>query len=279
MKYCLHCDGPLVMEGNSDLLCRHCARDLEEAFEADEEGAGDGRRTAAGGDEGGRSHRQLLEKDEAYREADNFKDTGDPVEILKRFAWGLGKPLIPGYPKRKNLWRIDLVAFLGFYGVERVLGNSLALFLPKLLCFRHDKIYVSRSKLAAYRGLTRDWGAKVIKRLVRPWCLNCCKAPTAKDQCAHDKHDWQPPLFFKERIRNRRRGYYLTYLRPNMPAFESLINITFTWWRADTEDSNQSDTSLTAEERRGKYDFRRQQAAHARRAKAEKAKAAGKRRG
>ncbi len=41
MKYCLHCDGPLVMEGNSD-LCRDCAQDLEKAFEAEEEGAGDG---------------------------------------------------------------------------------------------------------------------------------------------------------------------------------------------------------------------------------------------
>lgn len=274
MKYCLHCDHPLVTEGDSNQLCRHCAEDLQEEIEADEEGAGDGRRTAAGGDEGSRSHRQLLEKDEAYRKANNFKDTGDPVEILKRFVWGLDKPLIPGYTKGKKLWRIDLVVFLGFYGVERVLGNSLALFLPKLLCFKHDKIYVSSSKLAAYRGLTRDWGAKMIKRLVRPWCLNCCKAPTAKGQCAYDKHDWQPPLFFKERIRNRRRGYHITYLRPNMPAFECLIHNTYELWRLDAEES-----SRTAEERRASYDFRGRQAAHARRAKAEKAKAAGKRRG
>ena len=42
MKYCSHCDAPLVMEGNSDLLCRHCAQDLEKAFEPEEEGAGDG---------------------------------------------------------------------------------------------------------------------------------------------------------------------------------------------------------------------------------------------
>ena len=268
---CLDCGADFIGESPDELLCRHCARDRGEAFYADpdEEGAeGNSEGAARHGDQSGESHQQLLREDKGYVEATMLKERGDPVTILRDFFAPLGK-LIPGQPKRNSWWPTDLVLFFGYYGVERVLGNSLALFLPKLLCFHHDKIYVGRSKLSASRGLTQDWGSKMIKRLLRPWCLKCCKSPTAKNQCGPGQHDWQPPLFFKERVKvkKRQKGYSVTYLRPNMSAFKTLIRMTYESWKADTEDS-----SPTGEERRARYERRRQQAANARRAKAEAAK-------
>ncbi len=293
--HCLSCYAEFSLEHRGTGLCSDCAcyaeefigreeekaEDAEEeVLEVDEEEAEGGRENVAGSeDKPGYSHRRLLEEDEAYHKAANNKVRGDPVDILKELVWHTDKPLIPGYSKRKRLWRIDLVAFFGFYGVERILGNSMALFLPKLLCFKHDSIYVSGSKLSAFRGLTSDWGMKAIKRLVRPWCLNCCRASTAKDRCAPREHEWQPPLFFKERIRKKRQRYYLTYLRPNMPAFASLILHTYDSWAEDAEAASQSDPSITTEERQAKYESQQQQAAHARKAKAEKAKASRQGRG
>ncbi len=200
--HCSDCGAEFLSEGQEELLCRHCARDRGEAFYADpdEEGAeGNSEGAARHGDQSGESHQQLLREDKGYIEATMVKERGNPVTILRDFFAPLGK-LIPGQPKRNSWWPTDLVLFFGYYGVERVLGNSLALFLPKLLCFPHDKIYIGRNKLSASRGLTQDWGSKMIKRLHRPWCLKCCKSPTAKNQCGPGQHDWQPPLFFKERV-------------------------------------------------------------------------------
>jgi len=222
--WCIDCGGSFLSENSLDTLCRHCKEDrnADEAFQVEEAGAeGNRRRVADEEDKHGQSHQRLLKEDEAYREAANLRERGDPVAILKNFFFSLGR-LIPGQPNRKHWWPTDVVVFFGYYGAERILGNSLALFLPKLLCFPHDKIYIGRSKLSASRGLTHDWGGKMIKRLLRPWCVNCCKTPTSKNTCAPGQHNWQPALFFIERVWKKRQRYYLPYLRPNKPAFKSL---------------------------------------------------------
>ncbi len=263
--HCSDCGGEFLGEGQEELLCSHCALDRGEAFHVDgveEEMWGNHESKARQTDRSNQSHQELLKTDKGYRDAAMVKKPGDPVAILKDFFFPLGR-LIPGQPKRKRWWPTDLVLFFGYYGVERILGNSLALFLPKLLCFPHDKIYVGRTKLSAFRGLTQDWGSKMIKRLLQPWCLKCCKSPTAKDRCGPGHHDWQPPLFFKDRVWSRRSRHYVTYLRPNVPAFRTLIKMTYESWEADTEDA-----SATREERQARYKLRTQQAANARRAKA-----------
>ncbi len=214
------------------------------------------------------SHRRLLETDAEYAKAATVREVGNPLALVRELFTFLDKPLIPGSPKRKQgWWPTDATVFLGFYGSERVVGNALALFLPKLTCFKFDRIYMARITLAECRGLTKKWGVKQTRRLLEPWCLNCCKCPTASKRCPPGEHQWIPPLFFREKVKSPRRRYPVTYLCPNREAWDVLIKRTYLQWLDDTTKDETS--PITTDQRVRLYLERCEQAAQARQALAE----------
>ena len=209
---------------------------------------------------GGQTHEGLLRGDQRYLEKSEVREPGDPVEILND-TFSYQDRMIPGYPKKKKLHSWDLITFLGYYGAEKFLGHSLASFLPKLLVFKHDSIFVSSRSLLAQCGMSQQ-SKKLVSKLFRPWCLRCCAGGR---KCDPDRHDWQPPLFFRERKFVKKSRHYRTYLRPNRGAFHVLVLVLMAARKQTVEEFH-----VPVEEKAEKYEEKKRRASRAREAKGKK---------
>ncbi len=209
---------------------------------------------------GGQTHEGLRRGDRRYLEKSKVRELGDPVEILND-TFSHQDQMIPGYPKKKKLHSWDLITFLGYYGAEKFLGHSLASFLPKLLVFKHDNIFVSSRSLLAQCGMSQQ-SKKLVSKLFRPWCLRCCAGGS---KCGPDRHDWQPPLFFRERKLVKKSRHYRTFLRPNRGAFHVLVVVLVAAHKQTVEEFH-----VPVEEKAEKYEEKKRRASHAREAKGKK---------
>ena len=191
------------------------------------------------------THAQLLEVDPRYKtfsELPIVRRSTTELFRVERLHWN--KKLKPD----AKIYPAHVVDGLSYHGARRILGGDLTAVVLVFAHFKKD-IYIKPSKLASICDMEVRRIRKLVRRLVRPFCLKC----RAKfESCPPGSHQWIAPLYGKVFVKGR------TEFVSNVAGWEPFLSEMF---RRDREEKQQADEGRvrTKESRRENVELARSQ--------------------